>query len=116
MQAMRPRRTAMSMPGTTSRVSTLHTGTDRAIADEPGSSAEHLRQIIAKLTDDLRVLSEQGRPEQDFERFERAVHERFVAAEREVLAGALQGLDVDLPAVEIGGRRHGGCCEAPRRT
>ena len=87
-------------------LSLSHTGADAAIADEPGSSAEYLQQSIAKLTDALRVLSEQGRPEQDFERFERAVHERFVAAEREVLGGALQGLDVDLPAVEIGGRRH----------
>ena len=87
-------------------LSLSHTGADAAIADEPRSSAEYLQQSIAKLTDDLRVLSEQGRPEQDFERFERAVHERFVAAEREMLGGALQGLDVDLPAVEIGGRRH----------
>ncbi len=31
------------------------------------------RAFVAKLTDDLRVLSERGRPEQDFERFERAV-------------------------------------------
>ena len=34
------------------------------------------------------------------------MHGRFVAAERDVLAGALQGLDVDLLAVEIDGRRH----------
>ena len=72
-------------------LSLSHTGTDPAIADEPGSSGEYLQQIIAKLTDDLRVLSEQGRPELDFERFERAVHERFVAAEREVLAGDAAG-------------------------
>lgn len=34
------------------------------------------------------------------------MHERFVAAEREVLAGALQRLDVDLPAAEIDGLRY----------
>ena len=50
------------------------------------------------------MLGEQARPEQDFESFERAVHERFVAAERAVLAGELQGLDVDVPEVTIGGR------------
>jgi len=59
-------------------------------------------QIICELSNDLRVLGEQA--QQDFESFERAVHERFVAAERTVLAGELQGLDVDVPEVTIGGR------------
>ena len=88
-------------------MSLSHINTGVAIAAEDRSpNGGFIQQIIAKLTDGLRVLSERGRPEQDFENFERAVHERFVAAEREVLGGALQGLDVDLPAVEIDGRRH----------
>ena len=37
---------------------------------------------------------------------ERELHERFVAAEREVLAQLLERLDVDVPSVEIGGRRY----------
>ena len=63
-------------------------------------------QIICELSDDLGVLGEQTQAEQDFESFERAVHERFVAAEREVLATELQGLDVDVPEVSISGRSH----------
>ena len=42
---------------------------------------------------------------EDFERVERELHERFVAAEREVLGQLLERLDVDMPSVEIGGRR-----------
>ena len=52
------------------------------------------------------MLSEQASCEQDFERFEREVHQRFVTAERAVLAGELQRLDVDVPELTIGGRRH----------
>ena len=71
-----------------------------ATAKDRGS----IDQIIYELSNDLRVLGEQARPEQDFESFERAVHERFVAAERTVLASELQRLDVDVPEVTIGGR------------
>ena len=39
----------------------------------------------------------------DMERFERELHECFVATEREVLAEELARLDVDLPAVTIEG-------------
>ena len=77
-----------------------------AIADDQGSSGEPIQQIICELNNDLRVLSEQAPSEQDFEGYERAVHQRFVAAERAVLGGALQRLDVDRPEVTIGGRRH----------
>ena len=40
----------------------------------------------------------------DMEGFERELHEYFMAAEREVLAEELGRLDVDLPAVTIGGK------------
>ena len=43
---------------------------------------------------------------EDFERVERALHAQFVAAEREVLGELLERLDVDVPSVEIGSRRH----------
>ena len=43
---------------------------------------------------------------EDFERVEREVHERFVAAEREVLGQLLERLDVDVASVVIGGCRH----------
>ena len=87
-------------------VSLSHTCTEHTIADDRGASGDRIQQIICKLTNDLRVLSEQTPPEQDFERFERELHQRFVAAEREVLAGELQRLDVNLPAVTIDGRPH----------
>ena len=83
-------------------MSLSHTGSHPAIAGVPGPNGEHIEHLICE----LRMLSEDTRSEQDFERFERAVHQRFVAAEREVLADALQRLDVNLPAVEIDGRRH----------
>ena len=42
---------------------------------------------------------------EDFERVERELHERFVAAECEVLGQLLESLDVDVPSVQIGQRR-----------
>ena len=42
---------------------------------------------------------------EDFERVERELHERFAEAEREVLGQLLERLDVDMPSVELGGRR-----------
>ena len=43
---------------------------------------------------------------EDFECVERELHERFVEAEREVLGELLERLDVDVPSVELGGRRY----------
>ena len=43
---------------------------------------------------------------EDFERVERALHERFVEAEREVLGELLERLDVDVASVKIGERRY----------
>ena len=43
---------------------------------------------------------------EDFERVERELHERFVEAEREVLGQLLEHLDIDVPSVEIEGRRY----------
>ena len=87
-------------------VTLSHTIRRTAIAEDPGSSGKPVQQILCELNNDLRVLSEQASCEQDFERFEREVHQRFVTAERAVLAGELQRLDVDVPELTIGGRRH----------
>ena len=83
-------------------VTLSHSCQRSAMAKDRGS----IDQIICELSNDLRVLGEQAQAEQDFESFERAVHQRFVAAERAVLASELQGLDVDVPEVSIGGRSH----------
>ena len=61
---------------------------------------------LERLETALRKLSERVPAGEDFERFEREVHALFVEAECEVLAGELEGLDVDLPYVTIAGRRH----------
>ena len=71
----------------------------RHVTSHPGRSLERLETA-------LRRLSERALAREDFERFEREVHALFVEAEREVLAGELEGLDVDLPYVIIEGRRH----------
>ena len=68
--------------------------------DEAAASA------LRRLEEALQALSQRALAREDFERFEREVHARFVAAEREVLAEELARLDVDLPYVEIGGVRH----------
>ena len=73
-------------------VSLSHSCTHHAITDDSGPNGEHTQQIICELYNDLRALSEHAPPEQDFERFEREVHQRFLAAERAVLAGELQRL------------------------
>ena len=52
-----------------------------------GKDRGSIDQIICELSNDLRALGEQAQKEQDFESFERAVHERFVDAERASSAG-----------------------------
>ena len=47
-----------------------------------------------------------ARRSDDFESFEREIHALFVRAEREILAQELERLDVDVPYVDIDGRRH----------
>lgn len=42
----------------------------------------------------------------DFEQFEKELHERIVAVEREVLAEELARYDLDVPVVQIDGRSH----------
>lgn len=61
-----------------------------------------LRRLDAALS----ALCEREVAGEGFECFEREVHALFVRAEREVLAEALERLDVDVPYVLIDGRRH----------
>lgn len=62
------------------------------------------------ITELLEFLEGRRRPDavpiQDLEAFEREVHARFVAAEREVLGEELARLDIDRPTVEVGGLVH----------
>ena len=83
-------------------LSLSHTDPRPATANDPTASGDRIERPLCELRNELRDLSEHTPPQQDFESFERAVHERFVAAKREVLASELQRLDVDVPAVTIG--------------
>ena len=65
----------------------------------PAPALERLAQHI----DAMRTGGVVG---QDFERVERELHEHVVAVEREVLGEFLERLDVDVPSVEIEGRRY----------
>jgi hypothetical protein len=66
------------------------------------SISEGLQRLEAA----LKKLSDGGLVGEDFERFEREVHAVFVEAQREVVAGELERLDIDLPYVLIKGREH----------
>jgi len=70
------------------------------------ATTDPIRQDLQRLDAALNKLSERVPAGEDFECFEREAHALFVEAEREVLAGALEELDVDLPYVVIAGRRH----------
>ena len=61
---------------------------------------------LERLTEHVDAMRTGPLAEEDFERVERELHERFVAAEREVLGELLERLDVDVPSVELGGRRY----------
>ena len=61
---------------------------------------------LERLTEHVDTMRTRPLAGEDFERVERELHERFVAAEREVLGELLERLDVDVPSVELGGRRY----------
>jgi hypothetical protein len=65
-----------------------------------------LAKIIARLHGALSQLREQGIGSEGFEEREREIHALFVQSEREVLAEELEALDVDVPQLLIGGRKH----------
>ena len=77
----------------------FHARTRHANSHSIGRNLERLEAALTKLC---------RRPwvGEDFERFEREAHALFVEAEREVLAGELESLDIDLPYVSIEGCTH----------
>ena len=70
------------------------------------TTTRSISQSLDRLDTALRKLSGRAPAGEDFERFEREVHALFAEAEREMLSGELEALDVDLPYVTIEGRRH----------
>ena len=75
-------------------------------ARAPRATTDSIGQSLKRLDRALRKLSAGALAGEDFERYEREVHALFVEAQREVVAGELESLDVDLPFVTIEGRRH----------
>ena len=61
---------------------------------------------LERLAQHIDAMRTGGVAGKDFERVERELHERIVAVEREVLGEFLERLDVDVPSVEIEGRRY----------
>jgi len=65
-----------------------------------------IHPALQRLHTALAEWRERGLEEEGFEELERELHALFVEAEREVLADELERLDVDVPYVEIEGRKH----------
>ena len=74
--------------------------------DGATGNSDHLEKILSDLGTELRLFAERATAEQDFEHFEGELHQKFAAAERAMLAHELEQLDVDRPAVSIGGQSH----------
>ena len=72
------------------------------------SATSKTRAAVAleRLTEHVDAMRTRPLAGEDFERVERELHERFVDAEREMLGELLERLDVDVPSVEIAGRRY----------
>ena len=70
------------------------------------SGSDQLDRIVSDLGPELGRLCQCPPAEQDFERLEGELHQRFVAAERATLEHELERFDVDRPEVSIEGRRH----------
>ena len=72
------------------------------------SATSNTRAAVAleRLTEHVDAMRTRPLAGEDFEHVERELHERFVEAEREMLGELLERLDVDVPSVEIAGRRY----------
>ncbi|MFQ5668780.1 MAG: hypothetical protein ACE5I7_20465 [Candidatus Binatia bacterium] len=77
------------------------------------ASAERSARALQRLHEQLDTLRGCENGGEDFERMEREIHALFTEAEREVLGEELERLDVNLPYVEIDGRRHHRVLEGP---
>ena len=78
-------------------------------------SKERGAQALQRLSEQVNACRARAVSGEDLEQMERELHALFVEAEREVLGETLERLDVDLPFIEIDGRRHYRCLGAPRR-
>jgi len=75
-------------------------------ADPVHASSGRAKRALERLRERLDALCERPPGDSSFEALERDIHALFVEAEREVLAEALERLDVSLPFALIDGRRH----------
>ena len=72
-----------------------------------GSSADaRATRALERLREQVDAFHTRPLADEDFERVERELHERFVEAECEVLGELLERLDVNVASVEIGERRY----------
>ena len=75
----------------------------------PAHCASHSARgdrALALLVEQVNVLRARPMSGEDFERMERELRALFAEAEREVVGETLERLDVDLPIVEMEGRRY----------
>ena len=70
------------------------------------SHSERGEQALARLVEQVNALRARPVTGEDFEAVERELRALFAEAEREVVGETLERLDVDLPFVEIEGRRY----------
>ena len=70
------------------------------------SHRERGEKALARLVEQVNALRARPVTGEDFEEMEREFRALFAEAEREVLGETLERLDVDLPFVEIEGRRY----------
>ena len=72
----------------------------------PASSDTRTTRALERLCAHFDAFRSHDVAGEDFERVERELHERFVAAERDVLGELLERFDMDVRSVEIAGRRY----------
>ena len=70
------------------------------------SHSERGDRALARLAEQVNALRARPVMGEDFEAMERELHALFAEAEREVVGETLERLDVDLPYVEMEGRRY----------
>ena len=70
------------------------------------SHSERGEQALARLVEQVNALRARPVTGEDFEGVERELRALFAEAEREVVGETLERLDVDLPFVEMEGRRY----------
>ena len=79
----------------------------------PSHCASHRargEKALARLVEQVNALRARPVTGEDFEEMEREFRALFAEAEREVVGETLERLDVDLPFVEIEGRRYPASC------